>query len=1738
MISSKIQLRVQTGWELGPQGNVPVYEWFYLDLGPDDRPIKVEFTFDVADIREISTRNSSYSYPFNVPNNKHNRKIFQFIDNLSMTQGFDARKQLRAYYIENEIIVFDGFVEYKEYVIDGKEGTKEFSLVFYGDNDTLFNKANNKTLGDLDLTQYNFIHSTPNIISSWTASVGHPYRYGLVDRGWNWTLQNINGNIEGTASMVELNELTIGVNKKLILDNIFSSNGLSYISEDLNTDDFKNQYLVFNTLPKPVLPVGRFDFEYYENNHSVPTISGGDYRWEYLQFTNETDYSDLYIPLVNIGGGNTASLIKNPLPVPITYDVTIQLKLVFVPEQLGRTLDNPQNFESDNLKIKIGINSGYSGVWDQYLFEEQVYIQDGSTYTLGPSTTLDVNTLYVYKRIVGVLQPNEEFLVYFKHQQFEEFTSVEYSGVISGDFSFVDLFEGATVDFNSLIVKNIKQLDFLSSIVKERNLMVVPVKNQPNRFLIECRDTFYSRGEVKNWTNKLDPNNKLIEKPIVDDKNRNVVFTHKQDKDHYLEKYNTTYNEVYGQYSFDTLNENIKGEKKIETIFSPTCLVDVANSSFFPISSISKDAKEGFNQTQPPKDAVGFNVRQFYYNWLEFTSEFNRFCFNGNTFDHYPYFGNLSNPFTPNDCVDLNFGPPKNVYYANNGVSQNGLFERFWSKTMEELTDQDSRLVTAYIKLDPIDIYNFEFNDKIYIHFEEGGQYYKVNKIIQWNPVTKAPCKVELIKSKYVLVPPKRDVKKPIKGVVIIRDPIGRDNVKVSGLNNTYDKNSSDVYINGQNNKLYEGVDSAFLNGNKLVVGTESNNIFFTGVDIRSGTQSTDLFAMGSNIEFAGGVTNSVAFGDNIYVTQSNSIYLSNDNIFMNGNIIFSGTISGSFSIPIGLQDVLDYNNIDDDTQFSIAPDNNVILGRTNSNISGSSFDSIIFGNNNDIIDSTGAFASGLDNVINFSNATFVYGYQNTATNSVFSGIFGQSNYSSGPWNFIVGQGNKHNLSTAGFISGIGNYITASRYGAILGGIDNGLATSTSSVIIGGHNHLLDDVENSAIIGGFGVIGTQSNTVYLPNLYITGDISINGTSLDLGASFSVIGGTNNYIYGNSTASIIAGGDGNYVSASQYSVILGGQNNHVELGQFDTILGSLESYIYDSEYSNIVASQNSFIEQSIYSSIFGSTDTSISTSTQSSVLSSSNFDSDNLNQSSIISSFNLTGARNLRGTVMIGSQAHNIKDAWTSFIAGGFGSTVYPDLRTPGLEGLERNLFLFGSSFDSIDGYSAGITSIKTAAINYFNVTNAYIQKSTSLELYELSAMDFSSCDSLTATASSNSSINKSTFLDISRVNNSLFSYVNNSIFRNVDNTTLFNCYGIELYDVGYSFISNLNLATLYGVTASTILSPNGFSATGSTSICVLGGDGNTINDASYSQTIGGNGNFLTQSIYSQMIGGFSNNLHGSYNSIIIGGNNNELQTSFQSAIIIGGINNTIGPINGGWSTIVGGDTNTIVGFYANISGGVNNVIGYGTYSNGNYSFIGGGWGNAIYSTQSSPCRESGIVGGFENLISTRWSFIGGGYQNNIKSQATQSCILGGKSNIIQNNVERSIVLGGHDIIATQNDTVYVPNFIPKSDTPSSTVQSSAGTGATVSISGTNIAGSISITAGTGTGTGQILSATFSNSFNYPNGCSVVLFASDSLSASYASLVYATGTTNAWSVFVNSPLSTAQTYTWNYQVIGY
>lgn len=467
----------------------------------------------------------------------------------------------------------------------------------------------------------------------------------------------------------------------------------------------------------------------------------------------------------------------------------------------------------------------------------------------------------------------------------------------------LDVIKGMIIDYAQILPKNIKKKDFILTIIKMFNLYVEPFKDNEKQLLIEPRDVYYTLGQKRDWTSKVDMSQDIEIDILAEKQNKSNILAWKDDKDYYNALYKNSIGDGYGNYTYYINNEFLKGEKKLDpVIFSATPLVElygsnrVSDYSEFILPVIAKE----FNNANPiPTGAVQDNIRILLRpksGMQPLTA--NTWKFEGTTYNYYPYIGHIDDPSplsTP--LFDLNFGQPLQLFYNTPAYTANNLVGVYHSRTLDEISDVDSRIVTVNMYLTPKDIYNFSFSDLIFLqNGVGGGQYYKVNKISGYEPSKKVTCKVELLKtisvqtrlqaigignvSNTVLDASLIAAQAQLAPLFVAPLPLNviatynNNQIQANAViaNGNYNVIQSPALINGNYNHINQSVQNAVLSGNFNFI---NNNVL-------------NALILGNNNIITANIENVVAIGNNMKIRNSNTIN-TNQKIVHQSNIISAG---------------------------------------------------------------------------------------------------------------------------------------------------------------------------------------------------------------------------------------------------------------------------------------------------------------------------------------------------------------------------------------------------------------------------------------------------------------------------------------------------------------------------------------------------------------------------------------------------------------------------------------------------------------------------------------------------------------------------------------------------------------------------------------------------------------------------------------------------------------------------------
>ena len=258
-----------------PRGGVKAYNYlarksYNLDLYPNDTQIPI--TYQISDLLDISSVNSSYTKTISIPETHNNMEAFAFISDLSSNSTFNPNKKSRAYVLVDSIIVMEGYIQLTNIVRNDNTGVTNLQCVIFADNDNLWKNIADRELTDLDLREMDHGRTVQSITQSWTKGPDElGYFYPLIDYGssgdqsyaltdlspayGDWTLYDIGGIPASSGGIggnivnqpwVATSLMYPAVYVKTIIDKIFSQAGYQYKSNFFNSSYFKTLMVPFS----------------------------------------------------------------------------------------------------------------------------------------------------------------------------------------------------------------------------------------------------------------------------------------------------------------------------------------------------------------------------------------------------------------------------------------------------------------------------------------------------------------------------------------------------------------------------------------------------------------------------------------------------------------------------------------------------------------------------------------------------------------------------------------------------------------------------------------------------------------------------------------------------------------------------------------------------------------------------------------------------------------------------------------------------------------------------------------------------------------------------------------------------------------------------------------------------------------------------------------------------------------------------------------------------------------------------------------------------------------------------------------------------------------------------------------------------------------------------------------------------------------------------------------------------
>ena len=244
-----------------------------VDLYED---VEVPITYNVADVRDISKKDSNFSYTFNIPNTTENAQLFDLVGEIACHNApFELERSYKAYMDVDGCRTFEGLFRLKKVVIgDDKEVSYQGNLYsnfidFVGTLGISTLRGNEDVLDDLDFSSDTVLLTEAEMHSRLTGMpsgmvltlANKPFIVGGYDNwGGTWT----GGDVKTEQQFIQdanypgklihpwfFDQLTPCLRIKDIWDKIFADARYEYVSEFLNNTSKNNTGFDFTSLVYP-----------------------------------------------------------------------------------------------------------------------------------------------------------------------------------------------------------------------------------------------------------------------------------------------------------------------------------------------------------------------------------------------------------------------------------------------------------------------------------------------------------------------------------------------------------------------------------------------------------------------------------------------------------------------------------------------------------------------------------------------------------------------------------------------------------------------------------------------------------------------------------------------------------------------------------------------------------------------------------------------------------------------------------------------------------------------------------------------------------------------------------------------------------------------------------------------------------------------------------------------------------------------------------------------------------------------------------------------------------------------------------------------------------------------------------------------------------------------------------------------------------------------------------------------
>lgn len=663
----------------------------------ENEPVNLSYQF--SDIQNINASSSSFSQTFRVPLTKKNQDYFGAVNEFGLITTWDPKVKVDAELTYNTIPVMRGFAQVKAvYVQKGKYADVEIAV--FGETANLSRDIGNGMLTDLNLSAYDHTLNATNIEASWAGTLSSSViRYGLPDKGQNWT----SSNLWTEDNPLEHGDFTPYFQASKLFEEIMTDAGYTYDSIFLTriNDVYLALYNGNLAIKGNRNPQAQTAFVGYSAD--VTGLSS-------TNFVNLTGFSESS-PFYDTDNNFNGTTYTAPFRAYYTFRVYVH----GVIDHLTNTTLTMRLAKGGSTFLATIIDNLTGAFFNEESFvvlTDPILLNQGDAVSLQYALANSGHTV--------------------------DFTGTNQLGAGGTGFEIVEVSgatSGQTVDV-AANMPQMKQIDFISGLQKMFNLVFIPDRNNPKHLEIEPFNDYMSSGAQKDWTNKIDLSKDITIAPTTDLQARQYDWTHSNGKDLINDIVFKNASRVYGRYRVDDPeNDFASGNKEIKSPFAPH-VVSYIPGTQYAVHRMLIDTDQDDKTIKDPLPRLAFwNDQQtgtiYYQNDDNDDTRIDT---------EYPAFSQFSDLEASVSDEDLGFGAerPFHIVEAN---PLNTLYYTYWRPFVNELYSSDARKLTAFFRLTRSELATFEFSDKVYIK----DTYWRILSV-SYDATSEDLVKVELLK--------------------------------------------------------------------------------------------------------------------------------------------------------------------------------------------------------------------------------------------------------------------------------------------------------------------------------------------------------------------------------------------------------------------------------------------------------------------------------------------------------------------------------------------------------------------------------------------------------------------------------------------------------------------------------------------------------------------------------------------------------------------------------------------------------------------------------------------------------------------------------------------------------------------------------------------------------------------------------------------------------------------------------